>query len=95
MILALFLILVALNAIDAVQTIKALSGGYDEINPIGRFLFARLGLTGGVIAFKALVLTAAGLVNFLAPTAYGLALTIPLIGWGIFAVVHNYNETKG
>jgi hypothetical protein len=35
------------------------------------------------------------MVTFLAPTAYGLALTIPLIGWGIFAVVHNYNETKG
>lgn len=93
-ILALFMILVALNAIDAAQTIKALQNGYSEINPVGRWLFKTFGLVGGTIAFKCIILAAVGAAILIAPTAYALAILLPLTGWGIFAVIHNYREMR-
>jgi hypothetical protein len=86
-----FLLLCALNAIDAAQTIKALErSGFSEINPVGRWLFATLGLRLGCIAFKVGILSLVGAWSWFTPPAYGLAVILPLCAWGVYAVIQNH-----
>lgn len=52
-------LLVALNLADVVSTMKVLKAGGKELNPVMRFFMTKLGNLPGLLAPKAVILTAA------------------------------------
>jgi hypothetical protein len=85
-------LLTILNVIDGIQTVKGINRGLTEINPVGRFLFDRVGLIPGLIAFKAAILGGAATAAYTLPYWYASALLVPLILWGAYTVITNQME---
>lgn len=98
MMIALIVLFVALQLADIASTVRALDKGARELNPVVRWIMARLGTVPGLIVIKG-----AGCAAIIAGIlfAHAYSPTIALIAMAIFCaayayvVLHNLRQVKG